>query len=137
MQPLSWLAGLTGADKFANNPANGFAATLGDFAQAAGHSMAQHYRGKGGTYGGPELVPGVNASPDMVQMLPTAPTAGPAIQGQALPAVNNSAPAAEPAPISPAARSATTSGLNGASPWGVSGMAGQVPLSLLLQLGLR
>jgi hypothetical protein len=43
----AWLAGLTGADKFGTAAG----ANLGDMFQAAGHSMAQHYRGKGGTFG--------------------------------------------------------------------------------------
>jgi len=44
----SWLAALTGAQRFANNPANGFAPTLGDALQGIGSSMMQHYRGQAG-----------------------------------------------------------------------------------------
>lgn len=40
----SWLAALTGAGQFANNPANGFQPTFGDALQGIGHSMAEHYR---------------------------------------------------------------------------------------------
>lgn len=43
-----WLAALTGAGQFANNPANNFAPTFGDGLQGIGHSMMQHYRGQGG-----------------------------------------------------------------------------------------
>lgn len=139
----NWLAGLTGADKFANNPANGFGATLGDMAQAAGHSMAQHYRGKGGTYGGTPLIPGENVSPDLAASLASIiPGArGPEIAGSALPPVNNPTSQPEPAPMSPQQISAITAGLNGGTPWGTTGplpgAAGQIPLSLLLQMGLR
>lgn len=41
----SWLANLTGANAFANNPANGFQPTFGDALQGIGHDMMQHYRG--------------------------------------------------------------------------------------------
>ena len=61
----SWITALTGADKFANNPENGFAPTWGDALQGIGHSLMQHYRGQGGTYGGPTLFGGVNAAPGM------------------------------------------------------------------------
>jgi hypothetical protein len=44
MQLPSWLANLTGATQFANNPANNFAPTFGDALQGIGHSMAEHYR---------------------------------------------------------------------------------------------
>lgn len=154
----NWLAGLTGADKFANNPANGFGATLGDMAQAAGHSMAQHYRGKGGTYGGPEIIAGLNGSTgatdnyvrerlsSLADILPG--SSGPAITGEALPpAANAQPPLGMPAPaqteMSPEARAAITARLNGAPAWGqgqpaaLPGAAGQIPLSLLLQMGLR
>ena len=136
----SWLAGLTGANKFANNPANGFAATFGDMAQAAGHSMAQHYRGKGGQYGGQPLVPGVNSPFGLSTKLDFA---GPQTQitGGALPPVNNPAPQPEPMPMSAMQRSAITAGLNGGTPWGTQGalpgQAGQLPLGLLLQMALR
>lgn len=39
-----WLAQLTGAGAFANNPANGFAPTFGDGLQGIGHSLMEHYR---------------------------------------------------------------------------------------------
>lgn len=163
MQLPSWLAGLTGADKFANNPANGFSANIGDMMQAAGHSMAQHYRGKGGAYGGPEIIAGLNGSTgatdnyvrernsSLAGILPG--SSGPAITGGALaPAANAQPPlgAAAPAEMSPEARAAITARLNGAPAWGqadptvgtgqpsaLPGMAGQIPLGLLLQMGLR
>lgn len=44
MQLPSWLAGLTGAKEFANNPANGNVPTWGDAMQGIGHSMMENYR---------------------------------------------------------------------------------------------
>lgn len=44
MQLPDWLIKATGAQQFANNPANGFVPTLGDAFQGIGHSMAEHYR---------------------------------------------------------------------------------------------
>lgn len=44
MQVPSWLTQASGAQAFANNPANGFQPTMGDVAQGIGHSMMQHYR---------------------------------------------------------------------------------------------
>lgn len=96
----SWLSALTGGQNFANNPANGFQPTAGDHLQGIAHSMMQHYRGKGGEYGGPQLNPGVNASPDapaLAQILAAlgpggqpggpgqGPLAAPAITGGPLP----------------------------------------------------
>lgn len=46
MQIPAWLAALTNANKFANNPANSFQPTLGDALQGIGSSMMQHYRGQ-------------------------------------------------------------------------------------------
>lgn len=40
----AWLIKATGANAFANNPANGFQPTLGDALQGVGHSMMEHYR---------------------------------------------------------------------------------------------
>ena len=45
MQIPAWLAALTNANKFANNPANGFRPTLGDALQGIGSDMLRHYRG--------------------------------------------------------------------------------------------
>lgn len=39
-----FLSKLTGAQAFANNPANGFKPTFGDGLQGIGHSMMEHYR---------------------------------------------------------------------------------------------
>lgn len=39
-----WLAGLTNARQFANNPANNFQPTMGDALQGIGSSMATHWR---------------------------------------------------------------------------------------------
>jgi len=44
MQLPSWLIDATGAQPFANNPANNFQPTLGDAMQGIGHSMMSHYR---------------------------------------------------------------------------------------------
>lgn len=138
MQLPSWLAGLTGADKFANNPANGFRATFGDMAQAAGHSIMQHYRGQGGKYGGPTLTPGVNANPSLASVLsglgPKTPAPQrEAITGGELPTVSNPSPmAAQPEPVSnPAQAQAITSLLNGGNPWG------RLPLNAIMMSGLR
>ena len=80
MQLPSWLSALTGGNKFANNPANGFVPTFGDHLQGIGHSMMQHYRGEGGNYGGPKLIDGVNVAPG---------TAGPSAKlSDILPALN-------------------------------------------------
>jgi hypothetical protein len=49
MELPSWLMNATGAGAFANNPANGFKATLGDAMQGIGHSMMEHYRHGQGT----------------------------------------------------------------------------------------
>ena len=40
----AWFANMTGAQAFAQNPANGFQPTLGDAFQGIGHSMMEHYR---------------------------------------------------------------------------------------------
>lgn len=39
-----WLVAATGAQQFANNPANNFMPTAGDALQGIGHSMMEHYR---------------------------------------------------------------------------------------------
>lgn len=162
MQLPNWLAGLTGANKFANNPANGFAATFGDMLQGAGHSMAQHYRGEGGKYGGPSLIAGLNANlstpasrPPAETLASVLPSLGP-ISGQGLaplpgasgldaaqPQVLPPPPPASLAP-NPQLASALAAQLNGGGPsWGQSAPApaaapapGGIPLGLLLQLGL-
>lgn len=63
MQVPNWLAALTGARQFANNPANNYNPTLGDAFQGIGHSMMQHYRGQGGQPGKP-MAPQINGGPD-------------------------------------------------------------------------
>lgn len=154
MQLPNWLAGLTGANKFANNPLNGFQATLGDLGQSAVHSMLQHYRGKGGTYGGPAIIEGLNGGPGTAtpipEVMPTPSLASilPAkpIEGSELAPVTSPLPpppAPPPPQMTPEARSALTAQLNGGSAWGQQpGMtpapaATGIPLSLLLRLGLR
>jgi hypothetical protein len=160
MQLPSWLAGLTGADKFANNPANGFQANLGDLAQAAGHSLLQHYRGKGGTYGGNPIIEGLNGGPGTATPLPQPPaetlanilpSIGGISGGPLAPAENAQLPFAgaeliqenqppAPAPMDPQARSMLTAALNGGGqqPWGQLPAALQgIPPALLLRMGLR
>lgn len=141
MQLPSWLAGLTGANKFANNPANGFRATLGDMGQAAAHSMLQHYRGQGGKYGGSPIIEGLNGGPGSAtpfpqpapEVMPLAPGAssGPKIEGGLLPPVMPPAPVQVPSgPISPSGAWGQTA----PNPVG-SGVAG-LPLQLMLRMGL-
>lgn len=154
MQLPSWLAGLTGADKFANNPANGFAANLGDMAQAAGHSMLQHYRGKGGTYGGNPIIEGLNGGPGTAtpipqpaaETLPTIAPLGASINGGSLPSVQNptvppgQADAGDQAFLDRYAQQ----GFEGqpaawgqAAPTGLPAGLQGIPMSLLLRMGLR
>lgn len=134
----SWLAGLTGANKFANNPETGFQANLGDLFQSAGHSMAQHYRGKGGTYGGNPLIEGLNAGPGLSTPIPAQPAetlssilpAAPPIQESELPPVRNAQ--FPPESRRPALPQQTPIPEN---PWG-QGAIGGIPLALLIQMGL-
>ena len=44
MQLPNWLAGLTNARTFANNPENNFQPTFGDALQGIGNSMATHWQ---------------------------------------------------------------------------------------------
>lgn len=157
MQLPNWLAAMTGANKFANNPANGFQATLGDMFQGAGHSMAQHYRGQGGTYGARPLIEGVNGGPGISTPIPLVQPEEPgapggglgalfgSIVGSELPPAQNAAtppgmeltspPPAPPQPMSPSpmAPSAITASLNGGTPWG----QGRQPVDPLAGLDLR
>jgi hypothetical protein len=131
----NWLAGLTGANKFANNPANGFQATLGDLLQAGGHSILQHYRGNGGQYGGQKLEPGVNVGAGV--NLGRQPLAQ-ALQGLGRPVEGSALPPAQaqpqPMPLRPELsaeeQNAITARLNG-QPWG------RLPLAALAATGLR
>lgn len=137
----NWLAGLTGANRFANNPANGFRANLGDMAQAAGHSMLQHYRGKGGTYGGNPIIEGLNGGAGAATPIPKgevtmgqmrAPVAP--IQVSALPPAANAQVPFGMAPTGPAP-APTAWGQAQREPE-VPPMIGGIGLPLLLRMGL-
>jgi hypothetical protein len=72
----SWLASMTGAQAFANNPLNGFQPTMGDAMQGIGHSLAEHYR-QGG------LAPAPAGTPPIVA--PTPPSGLPMDPGMSVP----------------------------------------------------
>lgn len=98
-----WLANLTGANAFANNPANGFQPTMGDAAQGIGHDMMEHYRRQAATQD-EALAPSGAQAPGVPGGNPTAPV------GPTLTPMN---PAFGPQALAPQAPA-------GVSPWGLS-----------------
>lgn len=70
-----WLVQASGAMKFANNPANGFAPTMGDVMQGIGHSLAEHYRNGQGVAPGAAPAP----APAAPSLAPSPVTAAPPV----------------------------------------------------------
>lgn len=92
-----WLAGLTGASKFGGPQG----ANLGDMFQAAGHSMAQHARGQGGTFGAFTDAPEAGRAVGKLQpplVLPGLPPEQP-ILGQPLPPAAAAIPTRAPGSV--------------------------------------
>lgn len=89
-----WLSALTGANKFGTSAG----ANVGDMFQAAGHSLAQHYRGKGGEFGAFTDAPEAGRAAGKMQpplVLPGLPQEQP-IVGQPLPPTQAAVPARAP-----------------------------------------
>lgn len=64
-----WLAQITGAMQFANNPANSFQPTVGDAFQGIGHDMMEHFRaGSGQASPGTAANSPLPAQPTMAQL---------------------------------------------------------------------